>query len=1044
MRSKFKWIFTLLVALSMQFSFAQDKTVTGVVSDNSGPLPGANVVVKGTTRGAQTDLDGKYSIKAKVGETLVFSFIGLEDQSKSVGAASTISVKLTEGKTVLSEVVIDGYRTTSKKKSSVAATTVTAEVIEGRPNVSFLQSLQAQAAGLSISTASGSPGSAKIDILLRGVGSAVGSTDPLFVIDGVPTNSVVFRGLNPEDIESATVLKDAGATAIYGNRGSNGVIVIKTRKGSFNSKMAFNFISNMGFTTLQDNDYNITNSREILTLERDFGLGVGATGGTGGGPLTDAEINSFRDTDWKKIFFRTGISKNNNLSFTTGSENMSNFTSLGFFEQQGIVKNTDFKRFSLRSNFTGKTSNDRFTYTTNLSTVFSKRTQLDQEVRTDINSNVLQNPLQGLLTSLPYLDPNVYVSGQQLFDDFGAPSFQIVPYMLMDYLAPGNIPSKFDETKILANFSGRYKLTKSLSYSLTTGIDYAQSDRDFARAPWSYLAIVATPAGATFGGTETRSTDKELGFNLVNKLNYTKTFKDKHTIDANLFLEYNKFHKQYASFTQNGLDPRTWALGAGTGYIPFNTATPTFYRPAVQALNRNAGLFSYFATVDYDYNSKYGLVGTIRRDASFRFTDDNTWGTFWSVSARWNIDAEKFMENSWFSELKLRGSYGTSGNQNIQSGTNVINAGLLPGNAGAFGINANFLGASLIRDLSSSQNGYGNAASIGVANVANLDLRWETTTQANIGIDFGIKKRLTGTVEVYRKKAEDLFDSDYLSAVTLSYTQNANTPTSIINTGVELTLRYDVFKNGNYKLSLFGNGSFNKNEYADLIYRPGADRVVTSASFAQQNGGPVDQYNLVPVYGINPANGNLWFLDINDQITETPTDADRRLTGKTYIPVYQGGFGFNTSYKGFYLNTQFSFAADVWRFDFDLTNLSSPDNIGTFPTTNDLLGAWNPSNTTSQYPSLSATNLAAGDDLSDRWLTEASYVRLKNLSLGYDVPKKSLEKTFLKGVRVYSQLENWITWSKWRGYDADGGLSPSNQGGYPSPKVISFGLDVQF
>ena len=1030
MRSKFKWIFTLLVALSMQFSFAQDKTVTGVVSDNSGPLPGANVVVKGTTRGAQTDLDGKYSIKAKVGETLVFSFIGLEDQSKPVGAANTISVKLTDSKLILNEVVIDGYKTTSKKRSSVAATTVTAEVIEGRPNVSFLQSLQAQAAGLSISTASGTPGSAKIDVLLRGIGTVNGATEPLYVIDGVPTNQVVFRGINPEDIESATVLKDAGATAIYGNRGGNGVIVIKTRKGSYNSKMAFNFISNMGFTTLQDSDYNITNSREILTLERDFGLGLGATGGTGGGPLTDDEINTYRETDWKKVFFRTGISKNNNISFTTGSENMSNFTSLGFFEQQGIVKNTDFKRFSLRSNFTGKTSNDRFTYTTNLSAVFSKRTQLDQETRTDINANVLQNPLQGLMTSLPYLDPNVYVNGQQLFNDFGAPSFQIVPYMLMDYLVAGNIPSRFDETKILANFTGRYKLTKSLSYSLTTGIDYTQNDRDFARAPWSYLAIVAIPAGAQFGGIETRSQDKDFGFNLLNKFNYTKIFKDKHTIDANVFLEYNKFHRQFHSYTQTGLDPRTWAFGAGTGYIPFNTATPTFYRPAVSALKRDAGLFSYFATVDYDYNSKYGLYGTIRRDASFRFTDKNQWATFWSISGRWNIDGEKFMENSWFSELKLRASYGTAGNQNIQGG--------------ASGTNSNYLGGQLIRDLNSSQTGYGNAASIGVLNVANLDLQWEETTQANIGIDFGIQKRLTGVLDLYRRKTEKLFDSDYTSAVSLFYAQPANTQASLINSGIELSLKYDIFKNGNYKLSVFGNGSYNKNEYADLIYDPGDDRVRTSANFAQQNGGPINQFNVVPVYGINPANGNLWFLDINDQITETPAESDRRLTGRTFVPKYQGGFGFNTSYKGFYLNAQFSFAADVWRYDFDLTNLSSPDNIGTFPTTNDLLGAWNPSNTDSQYPSLSATNLAAGDDLSDRWITEASFVRLKNASIGYDVPKKSLEKTFLKGVRLYSQVENWITWSKWRGYDADNGLRASNQGGYPSPKVLSFGVDVQF
>lgn len=1019
MRSKFKWIFTLLVALSMQFSFAQNKTVSGVVSDNSGPLPGANVVVKGTTRGVQTDMDGKYSIQTKVGETLVFSFIGMEDQSKVVGASNTISVKLGDASVKLGEVVIDGYRSVSKVKSSVAQTTVTAKTIENRPNVSFLQSIQAQVPGLYIATSSGSPGSAKTNTLIRGVASINASSEPLYVIDGVPAPGTVFRGLNPNDIESVTVLKDAAASAIYGNRASGGVIVVKTKNGKLDSKLVFRYSGTTGTTQLQDHDYGLPNTREILRLERDAGSGLGATGGVGGA-MTDDEINAFPiDTDWKKIFFRTGRTQSHDISIQGGSKNLTNYTSLSYFEQDGIVPTTDFKRFSIRSNFTGKSDNDKFSYGTNIYTAYSKRHQLDQETRTDINANVLQNPLQGLLTSLPYLDPNTYQNGIQLFNDFGAPSFQIVPFMLMDYLQPGNIPSMFEETKMLINGNASYKLTKSLTFTQTAGIDFTQSNRDFARAPWSYLALAAQGA-AQFGGIEVMQLQRDLMFNSVSKLNYNKSF-GKHTIDANAFFEYIKGHRKIVNSQQNGLDPRTWAFGAGTGFVPFNTATPTLYQKTFSASKVDVGLLSYFGTVDYDYDTRFGVAGTIRRDASSKFSDLNRWGTFWSASARWNIDNEKFFQdNKIFNELKLRVSYGSTGNQYLNGGT--------------------FTGANLIRDTYASTTGYGNAPSL-TANISNPQIEWETTTQTDLGLDFGIKSRVSGAFDIYRKRTTQLFDDRDISYVNGQTTLTSNVG-SLMNKGVELNLRYDMFKNTEFKLELYGNGSYNRARWETTNLQPG-DQDQPNGNLIRYVGGLVNEYYLVPVYGVNPANGNLWFLDINDNIVETVTDADRRKTGKSNIPTYQGGFGFNSSYKGFFLNTQFSYAADVWRFDFDLTNLSDPTSIGVFPVTTDLLDAWTPTNTSSQVPSLTATNLVIGDDFSDRWLRDASYVRLKVLTVGYNVPAKFLDGTLLTSVRVYSLLENYITWTKWRGFDAES-FGASNQGGYPAPKTLTFGLDVQF
>lgn len=1024
MRSKLKWIFTLLLALTLQFSFAQEKTITGVVSDASGTLPGANVIVQGTGKGVQTDIDGKYSIQAKVGDVLVFSFVGLADQSVKVGASNTVDVKLGQSSTALAEVVIDGYKTTSKKKSAVSATTVTAEAVEGRPNVSFLQTLQAQVSGLNIGTSSGSPGSSKIDVILRGVGSSLGSIDPVYVIDGVISNNGQFRSLNTEDIESVTVLKDAGATAIYGNRGTGGVIVVKTKRATFNSKLTVRYTGSTGFTTLQDHEYNLPNARQMLGLQSIVGAGPGAL-------LTQDEINAYSiDTDWKDYFFRTGVSQSHNLSFSMGGENVNNFTSLGYFKQDGIVPTTDFQRFTIRSNFNGKTSNNKFNYGTTIFVGYSKRNQLDQETRTDINANVLQNPLQGLLSSQPYIDPNDYVNGQQLFDDFGAPSFEIVPLMLLDYIQPGNIPSKIEETRLAVSATGTYKFTDALSYTMTAGSDYTQNNRNFARAPWSYLAIVAIPTGAEFGGIETMSDDREFNFNLVHKLNYTKTFAEKHTLDANLFMEYTKAHRAFNTFTQTGLDPRTWSLGSGTGWIPWNAATPNFYRPTVGALEREAGTFSYFATADYDYNGKYGIVGTVRRDASYRFIEDKRWGTFWSVSARWNMDQEDFMKNTWFNQLKMRLSYGTTGNQNIL--------------AAAYGSNVLFTGNNLVRDLSSTQSGYNGAASLGIAQVANIDLQWETATQIDLGFDFVVKKRLSGTVDFYRKKTTDLFDTNFISNVNAFSNLNANTPNELINTGVELLLKYDFFKSSSaFQMDAFVNGSYNKNEWGKVVYStPGQDFNIVGADYIQQTGSQFFAYNVVPYVGVNQENGNLLFLDINGNLTETPTDADRRNTNKSAIPVWQGSFGLNMSYKGFFVNSQFSFAADVYKFDYDLLNLSNPAQIGQFPVVGELLDAWSPTNTGSNVPSLFATNVDLAETFSDKYLIDASYVRLKNLSFGYDVPSKMLDKTFLTGVKIFCQMENYLTWTKWRGFDVDG-LNQSNQGGYPSPKVISFGIDVK-
>jgi len=1058
MRSKFKWIFTLLLALSMQFSFAQEKTVTGVVSDKSGPIPGANIVVKGAAnRSTQTDFDGKYSIKAKAGEVLIISFTGYTNSTVTIGAANSYNVTLNDG-IKLEEVVVLGYdKTATKPKSTAATTTISSESLKNRPNVTVLQSLQGNSPGLNVFASSGSPGSAKFDLLIRGAGSVNSSTDPLYIIDGVPANSVVFRNINPEDIESVSILRDAAATSIYGSRSANGVVVIKTKVGKYESSFKVNFSSTYGVSELPTDHYNIMDSQQLLTLQRDRFTGAGGGGnsvfnqavlgrdpnGTGfNDPLTDNEIARTRTTDWRKVFFTTSVTQSQNLSMTLGGKNLNSFNSISYTNQEGIVKNTDFQRFTFRSNLNGRSNNEKFTFGTNLTLAFSKRHQLNQETSDAINNNVVQNPLQGSLTGVPYYPETLYPgSGQALFDligtDFDNGNTTMV---LQDLLVEGNQPNRINELKILANANGGYQLTKDLAFNTRLGVDYNVSDRVFARAPWSYLAIAVretTLVGGQpipYGGLEDRITARDFGFNMVNSLKYTKTF-GKHSLDLGVFTEYIKAHYTSNSTRQNGLDLLTYSFGAGTGWVNLGTTYPTLI-PSTSAFKVDAGTFSYFGSATYDYDDRFGIDLVARRDASYRFIDDKKWGTFGSIGARWNIDKESFMKNSVFNMLKIRASWGIQGNQNLG----------IP----AYGGNPLYTLPSLTRDLTASTTGYGNTPGYDLSQFGNNTLQWEEQAMTDIGLDFGLwKDRVSGTVDVYNRRTNQLLSSINLSAAPGAGPDLDGNNGSLQNRGVEVLLKYKPFRGDKFNLELFVNGSYNKNKLIHYERTPTGDII-------NEVGSLVNEYYMVPYVGINshgftdadgveqPADGSLLFLDINNNLTTNPSaDTDRRRTGKSNIPVYQGGFGFNLDYKGFFVDTQFAYVFKVWRLDYTYLWLMSPSFISDNNMSADILNAWTPTNTETNVPSLDAANFDVASDMSDKWLKDASYIRLRNLSIGYNFDKKMLDKTFMTSLKFFVQGENLKTWTKWRGFDADSG-ELTNLGKFPAPRTISFGVNVEF
>lgn len=1012
MKTNFKWIYALFLVMFVQFSFAQSKTVSGTILQDGQPLPGVSVVVKGTNSGTQTDFDGNYSIKAEVGQTLVFSYVSLKTQSIVVGQSNTINVTMTDDVDQLEGVVVQAYRTTTREKSNIASTTVSSKSIEARPNASFIQTLQGQVPGLNISSGSGQPGGGS-QVILRGIGSINGKVEPLFIIDGMPLDADNFRSINPDDIESVTVLKDAGATSLYGSRGANGVIVVNTKKGTFEASLNVKYTVTSGFTTLQENRYNMMDARQHLGLQKTAGVGRGNT-------LTNEEIQAYDiNTNWLDYFFRTGVTQNHVLGLTSGSKNLNSYTSFSYFDQEGILINTGLKRFTFRNNLTGKSSNDKFNYSTNFTANFSRSDEAPNLGTGAINRNYVL----GANLSAPFISPDEYQSGSQLLTLYqGDGTLLYTPLMLIDQSR--QFVNRRDEFKIIAGANASYKIAKDFTLGTSIGVDYTDSSLLTFEDPRQFNALLFRGNGQEFGGFQDFLSNRNFGINANTRLNYNKTINQKHTIDASIYTEYYKAHLLQFNTRQNGLNPKQASPGAGTGYVPFNPATPNFYRPTTGASKVDAGLFSYFGQADYDYDSKYGFGASIRRDASYRFAATNRWGTFWSVSGRWNVSKEAFMDGSIFDVLKLRASYGTAGNQNI-TGESI------------------FGGTNLSRTLYNAGAGYAGGTGLGISQLGNFGLIWETIAQANVGVDFEMMdKRLRGTFDVYQKSTDDLYLSVPISLVYGQGFLNANTG-NMTNTGVEVLLQYDIFRDTDFKLSVNFNGSFNRNRVNEL---PNGDEI-KSLNTTVKEGHVLNEWYLIPFAGVNPSNGNLLFLDINGNLTENPNpDSDRRYTGKTgSVPVFQGGFGFDASYKGFFFNTLFSYVGDIYRLDYDLSGVQSTvlNDILQFNGSTDLFQAWTPDNRATFMPALGAPNGATYTATSDRYLTDASFLRLRFTTIGYTFQKEMLKKTPFTNIKAFAQAENLFTLSKWRGWDAE---SPrfADQYQYPTPKIISIGLELQF
>ena len=846
--------YNLIVALLCVQGAVAQSTVTGTVTDESGvSLLGVNVVVQGTTKGVVTDFDGNFSIEVAVGDVLVVSFLGMTTQQVTIANFDPLTVTLVANAEELESIVVVGYGTQKRKDVTGAISSIKTEDFNKGVVANAGQLLQGKVSGVNVTSASGEPGSSQ-DIIIRGVGTLRSGSTPLYVIDGFPidnsgngmaTNPLNF--INPQDIASIDVLKDASAAAIYGARAANGVIVITTKKGR-SGKTQMNLSVSTAFSTL-------ANKVDVFSAS-DFRQQVVAAGGI----LTDGGAN----TDWQDELTRTAISKNINFTMSGGTDKSTYAASFGVDDQEGIFRNSHLKRYSGRLNLTQRALDDKFKVEFNLTG--SKIDNTRPDANGIVNRMLSMNPTDpvrtnGELTTILSNDILNPLVSERLYGDFS------------------------ENYRILANISPSYKIIKGLTYKINLGVDYSSTNRDRQSIPY--------PAVDNF---ELGSLDSNTTQNSNTLIENTITYNFDKDLHSFTFLGGHSFQQTEVSgksyylegFPDNGVEPRYQTAAAGG---------PEARQGSFATKNE---LQSFFGRINYSYNSKYLLTATLRADGSSKFGENNKYGYFPSFALGWNISEEDFLSSSdVINNLKLRATWGQTGNQEIpskitkasftESNTNDDTYPLTPSDV----------------DLSSYP--YGSI----FTRLANPDIQWEVSTQLNIGLDFSLfDSKLTGTLDYFNKVSENILlevtPPDPINPTDRYWT---NIPDmEVKNNGIELALDYQSDQTGDFSYNIGGNISITNNEVVNSPFKilttggaRGSGQTGATINGAL-NGESIGSFYTLEFTGIG-SDGLNAFKDLNND--GEILDDDRYVTGHA-LPDFIYSLYFNFKYKKFDLGLNFN------------------------------------------------------------------------------------------------------------------------------------------
>jgi TonB-dependent starch-binding outer membrane protein SusC len=997
-------------------TFAQDRTISGKVTDDKGsPIPNASVVIKGTTTGTTTNASGDFQLSVPpTARALVISSVGMAQQEIALGDRNTFTVTLRVDDRDMQEVVVVGYQQRRKRDEAGAISSVRGDDIENLPNPSLDKALQGRAAGVVVQANNGIPGGA-INVRIRGTGSFLAGNQPLYIVDGVQMNTRDDAGftqsnplafLNPNDIESIDILKDAASAAIYGAQASNGVVIITTKKGK-SGKTKFQFNTYVGVAQpLKKLD--ILNAQEYAELRVQAYLNSSPTVTPTSAKRTfllnevristpttitekslDSIIAQLPTYDWQDAAFQNGIIQNYELSASGGNDRTTFRVAASYNMQEAVVTKADFTRGTVKFDLTNKAT-DRLTINTSVNL-----SNFQQNLPFAVEGSFLGSPAFAASTQLP-TSPIYNPDGTFA----GIPPNNLPGILNQNIISVAEFNKGYQRTnQLVGNLSLDYKLNSWLTFRSFYGLDYRLVQGKLYRDP-------RTPDAFNRKGLGTVQSNWNTNILTTQTLNFNQSIADVHRLDGVVGFEFRRENNEGIS-----------ASGDGFPTFQFTTlntaANPVSVGEFVQGFKR----LGVFTNVNYSYDGRYIISGTLRYDGSSRFGENNRYGLFPSVKVAWNVSNENFLANAnWLSALKLRLSWGQTGNDQIGNydALALYNGGLV----------------------------YNNLSGITFAQFPNPDLQWEKNQTTNLGLDFGFfNNRINGSVELYQKLTKSLLLSQQVGWVTglSGFTQNVG---EIENKGIELTLGGALLKsrvpngfNWNVNFVFAYNDNRVKSLYAGLKQLPGDPGTAVGkrlgSIFTQEYA------------GVNPANGRPMWYDTLRNLTYQVQARDRVYIGDIQ-PEYSGGLSNTLSYKGFTMDIFFQYEYGRLAQDQQVNFLI--ENISRLNAVQDVYAKrWTTPGQLTSFPRQNSVGTEAkgsGALTGSRTWFKGDYIRLKNVTLSYDLPTSISGRLRLSNARLYVQATNIWTLSDWYGYDVE--FLGTGLGIVPQSKNVTVGLQVGF
>lgn len=1025
-------VFALLLSAS---AYAQSGTLTGQVTDaeTGEPLIGATVYIESINRGTQSDVDGNYTISGIDAGTYTVSYryVGYVTVNEVVEIGSgtvTRNVELSVDVVGLDEFVVSGYAVQQKREVTGSISTVSSQDLE---NVSLQNTeslLQGRAAGVNITTTSGNPGGA-FRVNIRGNGSINAATEPLYIVDGVQisfaqlssqASTSPLNTLNPSDIESIEVLKDAASAAIYGAQAAAGVVIITTKDGTAGPTQ-ITARAETGVRSLANNVDYINSDQYVEYMGEGWALNFGidptqpyispfdGTTQLEAGdysPFEDSYRNFFlgffgspveagdqlANTNWQDFIFDEGVTQKYNVSASGGNSSTTFRISGGYESTEGTAFNSDFTRLNLRTNIDHELAQNWRT---------SVRLNISRSGQTGVcqDGNFINCPPSQAMFEAPMSFPYLFDGSYNPNTRFGLSNNPAVQ--------ANEVDRENTVTQILSSIRLQYQANDWLSFNGSMNVDYRNTQDN------QYRSAIAAPAQDGWISFANRNVENYQG-NLI--ANATKTFDGVHAVSGFVGTEYRSDYSESQVTRGDGLPgPFFTVLSA--------TSTPT----TAAGINSEWRQASYFGNAKYTYDEKYILNVVARYDGNSRFGQDTRWGFFPSVSAGWRISEEDFLDIDAVNELKLRVGYGTTGNSAI-------------GNFAA-------------RGLYSASGSYLGSTGLRPTQLANANLGWEEAKEINIGLDYEFfDGRLFGAIDAYQKDTEQLLfgrplpsDSGYGSI-----TENIG---SVRNTGIEFEVNSVNVVRAGFRWQSRFNVSFSDNEILEL---PNGDPIDEDDLFTSLiEGQPIGQIQVVRWAGVNPADGRPMWYDADGNITYTPTNSVDAVNYKDGVANTVGGFGNTFSYKGLSLDAFFQFSFGQWAFpNTDYYFTRTPDFLMNLTT--EVLDRWRMPGDITYYPRA----MEAGTDfaetanyrtqLSTASIYNASYIRLKNVSLNYNLPDRFTQRIGLSSVTFFASATNLVTWTAWPFYDPEVAFSPNDiynnltAASYPTERQVNAGIEIQF